>query len=160
MRRSLLLIVLSTAFVWAFGQETEFSDEDIGKYAAVMVWAEAEKKNMTEVYNGWINNDEVLEASRFIKIRNAKGDSVKLGELEVTAEELTAFETIQVAYDSMIASFTEVYKGKIKDEIGAGLYNSLKKEMKSNAEVKERYQAVLEQKRNELATKQEDESEE
>ncbi|WP_424963944.1 hypothetical protein [Ekhidna sp.] len=162
MKKVLLLVCLVAGFGLAKAQEeASFTDEELTKYATVMVWAEAEKEQMTETYNDWINNDETLEAARFVKIKSAKGDSVKLQEIEVTEEELVAFEQIQANYDSMTASFKEVYVGKIKEDIGAGLYNRLRKAMRGNADLKARYQAVYDGlKEEQSAAKEDDETEE
>ncbi|MEQ9008965.1 MAG: hypothetical protein RLP12_13840, partial [Ekhidna sp.] len=71
MKKVLLLICLVAGINMVNAQdETSFSDEELTKYATVMVWAEVEKERMTEVYNGWINNDEVLEAARFVEIKS------------------------------------------------------------------------------------------
>ena len=159
MKYVFVLICLVACFGGVYAQEeVTFSEEELTKYATVMAWAEEEKSKMTGIYNGWINNDENLAAARFSKIRKAKGDSVQLQELEVSAEEIKAFEKIQMGYDSMITSFKEVYTGKIKSDIGAGLYNSLKKGLKKDAELKDRYNNVLEGIKAEA--KEEDESEE
>ncbi|WP_420575364.1 hypothetical protein [Ekhidna sp.] len=162
MNKILLLICLVAGIGLAKAQdEASFTDEELTKYATVMVWAQMEKEQMTETYNDWINNDETLEAARFVKIKSANGDSLKLQEIKVTDEEIVAFEQIQVNYDSMTASFKEVYVGKIKEDIGAGLYNRLKKAMRGDADLKARYQAVYDGLMNEQsATEEEDESEE
>ena len=137
----LMMIILGCGFIQA--QETpSFTEEELEKYATVMVWAEIEKGSMTETYNNWINNDESIEAARFVKLKAAKGDEVKLQELEATTEERAAFNQIQSSYDSMTSAFKEVYVGKIKTDIGAGLYNQLRKAMKSDAEVKAKYQDI------------------
>lgn len=161
MKKVLLIICLMAGVGMVSAQnETTFSDEELTSYAAVMVWAEVEKERMTETYNDWINNDETLEAARFVKIKSAKGDSAKLQEFEVADEELVAFEQIQANYDSMTSSFKEVYIGKIKEDIGAGLYNSLKKELKSNADVKSKYQTIYDGLLEEGTSDEEDETEE
>lgn len=161
MKKVLLLMCLVAGINIVNAQEeTSFSDEELTKYATVMVWAEMEKDRMTEVYNGWINNDEVLVASRFVEIKSANGDSLKLQEIEATNEEVVAFEQIQVNYDSMTSSFKEVYIGKIKEDIGAGLYNTLKKELKANENVKARYQTIYDGLMEENVTTEKDESEE
>ena len=161
MKKVLLLMCLVAGMGLAKAQdEVSFTDEELTKYATVMVWAQMEKERMTKTYNDWINNDETLEAARFVKIKSAKGDSVKLQEIEVTDEELVAFEQIQVNYDSMTASFKDVYIGKIKEDIGAGLYNTLKKALKSNEEVKVRYQAIYDGLVPTNAETEDDESEE
>ncbi|WP_370087156.1 hypothetical protein [Ekhidna sp.] len=161
MKKVLLMMCIMTGLSTANAQEeSSFTDDELKTYATVMVWAEVEKERMTETYNDWINNDETLEAARFVKIKSAKGDSVKLQEFEVTDDELTAFEQIQASYDSMTSSFKEVYIGKIKEDIGVGLYNSLKKELKSNAEVKSRYQTIYDGLLEETTSGEEDETEE
>ncbi|MEQ8903731.1 hypothetical protein [Ekhidna sp.] len=161
MKKVLLLICLVAGINMVNAQdETSFSDEELTKYATVMVWAEVEKERMTEVYNGWINNDEVLEAARFVEIKSANGDSLKLQEIEATDDEIMAFQQIQVDYDSMTSSFKEVYIGKIKGDIGAGLYNTLKKELKSSEGTKARYQEIYNGLKEESAVRVEDESEE
>lgn len=161
MKKVLLLMCLVAGINMVSAQEeTSFSDEELTKYATVMVWAEMEKERMTETYNNWINNDEILEAPRFKKINDAGGDSSKMVELEVTADEKKAYEQIMMSYDSMTSSFKEVYIGKIKGDIGAGLYNALKKELKSSEETKARYQEIYEGLKEEGAISEEDESEE
>lgn len=162
MKKVLLLICLVAGMSLVKAQdEATFTDEELTTYATVMVWAEMEKERMTETYNGWINNDETLEAARFVKIKSANGDAAKLDEVEATDDELAAFEQIQVNYDSMTTSFIKVYKEKIKEDIGAGLYNRLKKAMKEDADLKARYQAVYDGLMEaQSAAKEDDESEE
>ncbi|WP_436517064.1 hypothetical protein [Ekhidna sp. To15] len=161
MKKVLLMMCLIAGFGKVSAQdEATFSDEDLTKYATVMVWAEMEKGKMTEVYNGWINNDPTLEATRFVEIKSAKGDSLKLQELAVSNDEKVAFEKIQMSYDSMTASFKDVYIGKIKTDIGAGLYNTLKKALKADADVKARYKVVYDAIAEESKTTAEEESEE
>ncbi len=143
MKKVLLILCLIVCVDKVSAQdEAKFTDEDLTKYATVMSWAAMEKGRMTDVYNGWINNDEILVATRFVEIKSAKGDSLKLQEMSATNDEVLAFEKIQVNYDSMTASFKEIYIGKIKSDIGAGLYNSLKKALKTDPDVKARYQAI------------------
>lgn len=161
MKRVLMMLCFAAGLGVANAQdEATFSEEDLTKYATVMAWAEMEKGRMTEVYNGWINNDETLEATRFVEIKSTKGDSLKLQEIAVTADEMVAYEKIQVNYDSMTASFKEVYIGKIKEDIGAGLYNSLKKALKADADVKARYKVVYDAIVEESKASSDDETEE
>lgn len=144
MKNLSLITLFLLSFTFAKAQET-YSDEELTTYATVMVWAEAEKGRMSDIYNNWINNDEKVGAKLFLDIKNAKGDSLKIQELDVTEEQLAASNSILAKYDSMTSSFKEVYVGKIKGDIGAGLYNKLKKSLKSDAEVKAKYDAIYEE---------------
>ncbi|MEO9869173.1 hypothetical protein [Ekhidna sp.] len=143
MKKVLLMVCLiaSTMIVKA-QEEVSFNDEELTKYATVMVWAELEKGKMTGIYNEWINNDETLVASRFVEIKKTKGDSLKLQEIAVTNDEVVAFEMIQANYDSMINSFTDVYKAELKEKVSYGLYNKLRKALKADADLKTRYQTI------------------
>lgn len=155
MKKLALLIVLTGFMAKTQAQEArEYSDEELTSYATVMVWAEEEKGKMTRVYNEWINANEALNAPRFLDIKKAKGDSIKLLEIEATELEVMAFNKILTDYDSMTAVFKEVYVGKIKGDIGAELYNALKADLTSNAQIKERYEAIV------AGLKEEGESEE
>jgi len=143
MKKAMLLMMIILGFRSIQAQETSsFTEEELEKYATVMVWAEVEKGSMTETYNNWINNDESIEATRFVKLKAAKGDEAKIQELEATTKEVAAFAKIQSSYDSMTSTFKEVYLGKIKTDIGAGLYNQLRKAMKTDAQLKAKYQAI------------------
>jgi len=123
--------------------ETDYSVEELTKYATVMQWAEKEKSKMTKAYNGWINKNEQLTVTRFLSMKRAAGDTVKLQGLAPTAAELTAFNTIMNDYDSIVLSFTDRYKSKIKEEVGAKLFNNLKKSLMDDDQLQERYKSIL-----------------
>ncbi|MEQ9468213.1 MAG: hypothetical protein RLN88_12420 [Ekhidna sp.] len=160
MKKVVLMMFLLAGYGVASAQdEISYSYEELAKYATVMVWAELEKGRMTDIYNEWINNDETLAAARFVEIKNAGVDSIKLEEMKVADDEMVAFEMIQTNYDSMTSSFKEVYIEKIKSDIGAGLYNSLKKELRSDSEVKGRYKAIYDGLLKEQSAEDGDESE-
>lgn len=161
LKKGILLVSLFLVTIMVHSQDKEYSEEELTKYAMVMVWADLEKDRMTEVYNGWINENEDLQASRFVKIKNASGDSEKLKEMDATEMELAAYEGIISRYDSMTSAFKEIYVGKIKDEIGAGLYNDLNNDLKKQVELKARYDKLFARLRKESAKQDEDgESEE
>ena len=133
----------------AMAQEIrEYDDEQLSKYAKVMVWADQRKIEMTTQYNNWIKEDEYLGVPRFLELKNAKGDSARFKDIGVTEAELVAFNTIATKYDSMAGSFMAVYEERIKNEIGAGLYNNLKEDLTYVEVIRNRYQKIYE----ELAT--------
>lgn len=161
MKKVVLIVCLIGSIGVARSQEARtYTDEELKSYAGVMVWGELEKSKMTDTYNNWINNNEDLEAARFVKIKNNSSDSLKLQELEVTEEEMAAFSGIMTSYDSMTAAFIDVLKAEIKEKIGYGLYNDLKKDLKKNEEVKSRYQAIFDELKNDAIAEEDDESEE
>ncbi len=160
MRKLILFTCLIGILIISYAQgEREYTDEELTKYAAVKVWAEMKKGEMTTVYNNWINKNEDLDAPKFLKIKQAKGDTAKLEEIGATSIELAAYSKIIADYDSMTSAFKKVYVGKIKEDIGAGLYNALKSDFKKREELKSRYDEIVATLKEEYANK-DDESDE
>jgi len=143
----LILLLLSAVHVQA-QDEAPLTDDELTKYASVMLFADTEKAKMGTVYNERIKGEELMNGGRrFKEIKDAKGDDAKLQELNVTEEELAVFNSIQEEYEAMVATFKEAYTAKIKDKevLGAGLYNRIRKELKTDADLKARYDAIFEQ---------------
>ena len=139
-----MCVVLMAFIFCSRAQEARsYADEELAKYAKVMLWVEGERDRMTGTYNDWIGQHELLGAPRFLALKRATGDSVALAEIGATTPELQAYQEIVNRYDSMTAAFKEVFVGKIKEELGAGLYNALKADLQSRAEIENRYAAIL-----------------
>lgn len=136
-----LALVLGVSF-GAFSQDKEgFTNEDLTKYATVMKWADDTKKQMGKDVGTWVKESEGLSGTKYkeLSAANKKGT---LEEAEATEEEMTIFKGILDKTETAKAEFKETYTTKIKEEIGAGLYNRLRKELKADAELKSRYDAI------------------
>ncbi|MEO9475624.1 MAG: hypothetical protein ABJG41_08815 [Cyclobacteriaceae bacterium] len=145
MKKFLVGMFFSLSLVGAKAQDdVTFTDEELTTYATVMVWAEQEKKNLGSLVSDsvaiWIENTP-LTSGKYMDLSRAdkKGD---LESVEASEEELTVFNEVQTKIDDKKAAFKETYVGKIKEDIGAGLYNKLKKALKNDADLKARYDAV------------------
>ena len=142
------LICLMSLVVWSLqAQEedkTEFTDDELISYATVMVWVEGEKIKMQDAYNGWIQENDSIEASKFSEMLKASR-SGNLEEVEATEDELAAFNNIQAKNEQQQADFKEVFVGKIKEEITVSLYNDLSKALKKDEELKTRYQTIFDE---------------
>jgi len=138
MLSSAMLILLSNAQA----QEKEtFTDEELTKYATVMIWAENEKQQMGDSLESWVKNNEKLSGTAYNELSRA----VKAGDInsaEVTEEEKSEFLLIQEKIEQDKNEFKEVYTTKIKEEIGVSLYNRLNKALKSDAEIKAKYEGI------------------
>ena len=120
--------------------------EELTKYAVVMDYADQEKERLKNDYNNMIQAEELMDGGRrFKELKAVASDSVKLAET-ATPEELEVFTKIETANNENISAFKEAYTGKIKDkeQLGAGLYNRITKALRADADLKERYTAILE----------------
>lgn len=133
-----LLITIGT--VESIAQET-LTDEELTKYATVMNWANMQKTQMGKDLSAAVKADESLSGTAFNKIRKAfKGGDVNSS--DATQAEVDAFMVIQNNTDNRTAEFKVVYVEKIGSDIGNGLYNRIKKALKTDDDVKARYQAI------------------
>lgn len=144
MRKSILIMLMVMAGVVAKAQDEVFTDEDLTKYATVMVWAETERSALSSVVSDsvaiWLEQTELTNA-QYNTLSKAEKEGT-LADVEATEAELTIFNEIKARIDGKTETFKDTYITKIKEDIGAGLYNKLKTALKTNKEVESRYDAI------------------
>lgn len=88
-----------------FAQDEEgFTDEDLTKYATVMVWADLETQRMGDSVEYWVKNNEKLSASAYNELSKAS----KAGDIstaEATEEEVAVFSEIQQKIEDQKAGY-------------------------------------------------------
>ena len=120
----------------AVAQEDEITEDELVLYATVM--------NKIDSMNDLIKSEELMdEGRRFNELKSAKGDEAKLAEISATEEEIAVYDKIQVAYDEMVSDFKSVYPTLIKDELGASVYNKVKKGLKADPDLKTKYEEIV-----------------
>jgi len=128
----------------ALAQEDEITDDELMLYATVMNKIDSMKNDMKVKYNDLIKSEELMdEGRRFNELKSAIGDETKLAEIKATEEEIAVYDKIQVAYDAMVADFKAVYPTLIKDELGASVYNKVKKGLKADPDLKTKYEEIV-----------------
>ncbi|MFY0652223.1 MAG: hypothetical protein JXQ96_09330 [Cyclobacteriaceae bacterium] len=146
MRKCLMIIgVLVAIFVSqhsSVAQEVEITDEELTTYAAGMNKIDSIKTDMSEKYKQMIKDEAALKG-RFNDMKKAYGNDDKLAEINATDEEIAAYEKIQVTYEEMKANLKETSVEIIKGDIGAGIYNKVKKALKTDTELKAKYEEIL-----------------
>lgn len=137
-------VLIGLSFSNANAQDETITDEELTNYAEVMDSIEVMKIAINDTINAMIQNEELMQrGKRFVEIRGAGGDSVKLGELNVTEEELAAYDTIQGTKQVMATELNGNVNALVTEELGAAAYNKINKALRSDEEVKERYDAIL-----------------
>jgi hypothetical protein len=141
----MLAFAASLSLQSSFAQDADaVTDEELTQYATVMNKIDSMKEDLQVRYNEVIKNNELMdEGRRFLELKKAWGDDAKLAEISATDEEKAAYQGILDEYDNMVAEFKEVYPNLIKDDLGAALYNKVRNAMKSDAELKTKYDELL-----------------
>ena len=123
-------------------QDVEITDEELTIYATGMNKVDSIKGVVSAQYVQMIK-DEVVLKGRFNKMKKAIGDDAKLAEIEATPEEIAAYNKIQESYGTMKSDLKATSTEIIKGDIGAKIYNKVKKALKTDAELKTKYEAIV-----------------
>lgn len=125
-------------------QDAEVTDEELTQYAQVSAKIDSLKENMKSRINDAVKSNELMEGGKlYNQLNKAGNDEEKIAEIGATEEQLAAYNEIQENITAFKAEFKEQYTAVVKDEIGAGVYNKVKKALKSDAGVKSRYDEIL-----------------
>lgn len=140
----LMALMIGGIFTVQAQDENAYTNEDLTRYAKVMVWAEQETDKLRNLVRDsvelWLS-EEPLSNAKYNDLSAAQRKGNIAG-VEATAEELAVFEEIQQRIEDKKTAFTESYKARILDEIGGSLYNRLTRDLKSDEAVQERYEEI------------------
>ncbi|MGB3182325.1 MAG: hypothetical protein WBB45_13115 [Cyclobacteriaceae bacterium] len=142
-----------------FAQDDMPTDEELKTYIVAMDSVEVLKASIGEKVNTMIQKSELMNGGRrYVELDGAKGDTVKLAEINATDEEIAEYDAIIIFTDSLKSSFKEDYTAIIKNDVSIATYNKVRK-AQNNPEVKERMQAIrqeIEAAKNEEVTEEEE----
>lgn len=152
MDRVLKLVRLFTLFVVAgflslgnaIAQDTEVSDEKLKAYIMVMDSVDVLRSALSEEVSNMIVSNELMDGGRaYNSIKSAQGDTVKLTEAGITEEQLAAYNELQQELTELQAGLNETFSGMVKEHVGVSDYNKIRKGLRSDAELKERYEVLV-----------------
>ena len=139
-----LLIAVLAINSQTLAQDADITDDELKLYATVMAKIDGMKSEMKTKYNALIKDEPSMNGGRrFKELKTANGDETKLAAIGATEEEITVFNNIQAEYATMTGDFKAAYPSIIKDELGAGVYNRIKKALKTDSEIKSKYEEVV-----------------
>src|SRR5690606_26266632 len=116
---------------------TEISDEDLQKYAVTMDSVQAMQETLREVVAETVRNNEVMSISRYNEL--FKLDSAQLQAANATPEEIAFLKQIDDLRAVNIERINTTYQSLAKDYVGLKTFNAIRKSLKSDQELKARY---------------------
>ncbi len=140
----LCTLLLSVVIFSANAQEEEeITEEELTKYAEVMLEVDEMKEEGKEKYIELIKSNELMQkGKRFNEIKKANGDEAKLAELNVTEEEMAAYNSILEENDKIAAEIKETFSQMVKEDLGAASYNKIKRKLKADDAFKTKYEEL------------------
>lgn len=141
--------VLSLFFVFCIistatrAQDDAVSDDDLRRYAVAMDSIEQMKKNLIETISDMVKGNENVSASRYNDLSKIIDDESKLTEAEATETEIAFIKAVAAKKEEETAKINETFQSLAKDYVGVKTYNAVKKALKEDDTVKEKYNAML-----------------
>lgn len=143
------LIILGSLNLYA-QEEEAITEKDLKKYAVTMDSIDAMKGNIKSVMGDMIKSNEDITTKRYNEVTKAIKDEEKLKEIEATEEEIAFVNSIISTRDEMTTEIKATLSTLVKEYIGSvKLYNRIKKELKSDEDLKSQYDEILAEVQNE-----------
>lgn len=145
MKIAKLLVPCAFLFVAAASQaqtSNEISDEDLKKYAVTMDSVEDMQVSLRELVAEAVRSNKVMPISRYNELIKLQDDSTKLKAAGATAEELAFLNQISDLRKVNIERINTTYQDLAKNYVGLKAFNAIRKSLKSDQELKARYDDV------------------
>lgn len=132
----------------AFAQDATdegISDEELKRYAVAMDSVEDMKATLMAKITEKVESTDLMENSRYNDLTKIIDDEAALKAAEATPEEIAFVKEISVMKDEGAKEIKDTFMAMAKEYVTASTYNRVSKALKSDPEVKTRYQAIFEE---------------
>ena len=120
----------------------EITDEDLKKYAVTMDSVASMQETLREIVAETVQNNTVMSVARYNDIFKFTDDEAKLKEANATPEEIAFLKHIADLRKVNIERINTAYQSLAKDYVGLKAFNAIRKSLKSDQELKARYDNV------------------
>lgn len=120
----------------------EITDEDLKKYAVTMDSVASMQETLREIVAETVQNNTVMSVARYNDIFKFTDDEAKLKEANATPEEIAFLKQIADLRKVNIERINTAYQSLAKDYVGLKAFNAIRKSLKSDQELKARYDNV------------------
>jgi hypothetical protein len=123
--------------------QTEITDEELEKYAVTMDSVEDMKASLLEDITEMVKSNEKMTNARYNDLSKIIDDEAALKEAKATPEEIAFLKEVAAKKEEGTKKIQETFQTMAKDYVGASSYNKIKDALKTNPELKKRYQSQL-----------------
>lgn len=138
-----LLTLAASLTVSAQDLSSTISDEELKQYAMVMDSINDLTEQLKTTLARLIKNNPKLSEKRYNQLSQLGNDQEKLKEAKATPEELAALQEINLKRTEETIKLSEALKSLTTEKLGSATYNKLRNAVKSDPEVKARYDKIL-----------------
>lgn len=124
--------------------QTEITDEELEKYAVTMDSVEDMKASLLEDITEMVASNDKMTNARYNDLSKIINDEAALKEAKATPEEVAFIKEVIAKKEEGTKKIQETFQTMAKDYVGASSYNKIKDQLKTNPELKKRYETQLE----------------
>jgi hypothetical protein len=123
--------------------QAEISDEELEKYAVTMDSVEDMKASLLEDISEMVKANDKITNARYNDLSKIIDDEAALKEAKATPEEIAFIKEVAAKKEEGTKKIQETFQTMAKDYVGASSYNKIKDALKTNPELKKRYETQL-----------------
>lgn len=140
-----LITVLSLTTITAFSQDATVSEEELTKYATVMDSVAEMSVVVQATLSDMVKESEVMNGTRYNELSKIATDEAKLAEAKATPEEIAFLNEVAEKKKTETLKINQAFQSLAKDYLGAATYNKVKKALAADAELKVKYDSLIEE---------------
>jgi len=122
--------------------QSEITDEELEKYAVTMDSVEDMKTSLLEDITKMVESNGITNA-RYNDLSKIVDDEAALKEAKATPEEIAFLKEVAAKKEEGTKKIQETFQTMAKEFVGASSYNKIKDQLKTNPELKKRYETQL-----------------
>jgi hypothetical protein len=123
--------------------QTAVSDEELEKYAVTMDSVEDMKASLLEDITEMVKANDKITNARYNDLSKIIDDEAALKEAKATPEEVAFIKEVAAKKEEGTKKIQETFQAMAKEYVGASSYNKIKDALKTNPELKKRYETQL-----------------
>lgn len=119
------------------------TDEELKKYAVAMDSINDMTEQLKVTLAEKVKSNDKITGTRYNQLSGIINDEAKLAEAKATPEEIAFVKEVQTLKLEETAKIQQTFQSLAKDYVGATVYNKVKNALKTDAELKAKYDSLL-----------------
>ena len=125
--------------------QNQITDEELQKYAIAMDSINDMKESLLEEISDIVKGDGKMTNARYNDLSKIANDPAKLAQAKATPEEIELLKKVAEKKNEGTVEINNTFKALAQDYVGAASYNKIKKALATDAELKSKYQQMLQE---------------
>jgi beta-glucosidase/6-phospho-beta-glucosidase/beta-galactosidase len=140
-----LITVFTLITITSFSQDARVSEEELTKYATVMDSINEMTIAFQATLSDMVKSSEAMNGARYNELSRIATDETKLAEAKATPEEIAFLTEVAEIKKTETLKINQAFQSLAKDYLGAATYNKVKKALAADAELKAKYDSLIEE---------------